>query len=116
MPLPPAASVALFTSSASLLICILHGVTMLHVDAIPICGFLKSSSPNPTARSIARLGACSTPSTTSFEYLRLSLSVMGDYLNYVDLFGLLIAFASLARGGRGVRGEAVRGVTQRCSI
>ena len=33
---------------------------------------------------------------------------MGGYLNYVDLFGLLIAFASLARGGQGVREEASR--------
>ena len=38
--------------------CMLHGVTMLQVDAMPTCGFAKSSSLKPTARSIARLGAC----------------------------------------------------------
>ena len=37
--------------------CMLHGVTMLHVDAMPTCGFLKSSRVNPTAYSIARLAA-----------------------------------------------------------
>jgi hypothetical protein len=52
------------------LMCILHGVTMLQVDAIPICGFEKSASVKPTARNMARPGACSTPSTTIREYRR----------------------------------------------
>lgn len=63
-PFPLAASTAELTLSASLLMCILQGVTMLQVEAIPTCGFLKSASLNPTARNMARLGACSTPSTT----------------------------------------------------
>src|SRR5699024_2034446 len=50
--------------SANSLICTLHGVTSLHVLAIPTIGFLKSSSVNPTARSIARLGALVFPSKT----------------------------------------------------
>ena len=54
-------------SAARPLMCMLHGVTMLQVEAIPICGRLKSSSSKPTARSIARLGACASPSTTTRE-------------------------------------------------
>ena len=53
--------------SASLSMCMLQGVTMLQVDAMPICGFLKSASSKPTARSMERLGARSTPSTTCDE-------------------------------------------------
>ena len=47
--------------------CILHGVTMLQVDAIPTIGFEKSSGLNPTGYSIARLGALSGPSNTMLE-------------------------------------------------
>ena len=50
--------------------CMLQGVTMLQVEAMPICGFLKSASSKPTALSIERLGARSTPSTTCDENLR----------------------------------------------
>jgi hypothetical protein len=57
--------------SASLSMCMLQGVTMLQVEAMPIWGFLKSASSKPTARSIARLGARSTPSTTSEECCRI---------------------------------------------
>ena len=57
--------------SANLSMCMLQGVTMLQVDAIPTWGFLKSASSNPTARSIERLGARSTPSTTNEEYWRI---------------------------------------------
>ena len=35
----------------------LHGVTMLQVEATPICGLRKSASLNPVAYSIARLAA-----------------------------------------------------------
>jgi hypothetical protein len=52
--------------------CILQGVTMLHVEAIPTTGFLKSSSLKPTARSMERLGARSAPSTYIEEYLLIS--------------------------------------------
>jgi hypothetical protein len=68
LPLAALAPSAAFNASWSM--CILQGVTMLQVDAIPTCGFLKSASSKPTARSIERLGARSTPSTTSDEYLR----------------------------------------------
>jgi hypothetical protein len=40
----------------------LHGVISLQVLAIPTRGLLKSSSVRPTARSIARLGARTSPS------------------------------------------------------
>ncbi len=65
--LPPAAFAPAAASSASSSMCMLQGVTMLHVDAMPTWLLPKSSSVNPTARSIARLGACSTPSTTTLE-------------------------------------------------
>jgi hypothetical protein len=63
----------------------LQGVTMAQVEAMPTCGFLKSASVKPTARSMARPGAASMPSTTWEEYLRrLSLSLMGKHLCCVD--------------------------------
>ena len=55
--LPPAASAPAPASRARTSMCMLHGVTMLQVDAMPTCGFAKSSSLKPTARSIARAGA-----------------------------------------------------------
>src|SRR6267143_198569 len=48
----------------------LHGVTMLQVEATPICDFLKSSALKPTACSMARLAARSGPSTTMDENAR----------------------------------------------
>jgi hypothetical protein len=48
--------------------CILQGVTIDHVLAIPTCGFAKSSRLKPTACSIARLAARSRPSTVWLEY------------------------------------------------
>src|ERR1043166_6040845 len=50
--------------------CMLQGVTMLQSDAMPTCDFLKSADVNPTACSIARLGARSAPSTTILENSR----------------------------------------------
>ena len=67
----------------------LQGVTMLQVEAMPIWGLEKSSSVNPTARSIARLGACATPSTTTLEYLRGS----ADLSLWLDI-AALIAFGA----------------------
>ncbi len=49
MALPPAVLTPSAASSASTSMCMLHGVTMLQVDAMPICGFLKSLFSNPTA-------------------------------------------------------------------
>jgi hypothetical protein len=51
----------------------LQGVIVLCALAIPTIGLVKSESPKPTARSIARLGARSSPSV--IERLRkLSLT------------------------------------------
>ena len=66
--LPEASSTPRPASRASSSMCILQGVTILQVDAIPTIGFSKSSSENPTARSMDRLGARSAPSTTMDEW------------------------------------------------
>jgi hypothetical protein len=50
--------------------CMLQGVTMLQVEAMPIMFFLKSLSPKPTARSMARLGARSGDSEICMECSR----------------------------------------------
>ncbi len=55
--LPPAPSAPAPACLASPSMCMLHGVTMLQVEAMPTCGLAKSSSLKPTARSMARLGA-----------------------------------------------------------
>src|ERR1700727_561745 len=68
----PAPSAPAATSRASSSICILQCVKLLHVDATPTCGFSKSASPKPTARSIDRLGVCFSPSTTRREWRRVS--------------------------------------------
>jgi hypothetical protein len=62
--LAPAASAPPAARRASSSMCILQGVKLLHVDAMPTCGLSKSPSTKPTARSMARLGVCFTPSTT----------------------------------------------------
>src|SRR3954470_7835171 len=48
----------------------LQGVTMLHSEAMPTTGFLKSSSVNPTGRSIERAPARLGPSVSTEENLR----------------------------------------------
>src|SRR5580658_1092409 len=68
--LPPAASTPAAASRASSPMCMLQGVTLLQVEATPICGLAKSSSRKPVARSIARAGACFTPSITTREFAR----------------------------------------------
>ena len=73
--LDPTESAPRAADSASLSICILHGVTILHVEAIPTWGFLKSSDSKPTARNMALEGACSGPSTISDEYFLLSFDI-----------------------------------------
>ena len=67
-PLPPDTFTEFSTTSASLLICILHGVTFAPVDAMPTKDFEKSSEVNPTPRSIDLDAAWFGPSTRSFEY------------------------------------------------
>src|ERR1700722_13729429 len=78
----PASSAPAATRRASSSICILQGVKLLHVDAIPTCGFSKSASPKPTARSIDRFGACFSPSTTKREWRRGSRA---------DFFGMRVS-------------------------
>ncbi len=56
--------------------CILQGVIILHVEAIPTCGILKSFVLKPTALNIALLGACSIPSTILLECFLKSLSLI----------------------------------------
>ena len=65
--LPPASSAPLAACTAKRSMCILQGVTIDHVEAMPTTGFLKSASVKPTALNIARLGARSGPSTTIEE-------------------------------------------------
>jgi len=65
--LPPAPATPLSAACASLSMCMLHGVSVLQVEAMPTCVRLKSRSSKPTARSIARLGVCLTPSNTTLE-------------------------------------------------
>ena len=62
---PPAAITPAFAFSANRLNDILQGVISFQEEAIPIWGFLKSSSFIPTALNIARAGALSKPSVTS---------------------------------------------------
>ena len=73
--LPPASSAPMAAASARSLMCVLQGVKLLQVDAIPTWGFWKSLSVKPTACNIARAAALSIPSTTSDEYLRRSSSL-----------------------------------------
>src|SRR5689334_1644578 len=75
-PLPPAPSAPAMASVASSLMCMLQGVRLAHVEATPICGFWKSASWKPTARSIARDGVCFAPSTTRREYCRASTPLL----------------------------------------
>ena len=64
---PPAACTPFFTAFASRSSERLQGVISFQEDATPICGFAKSSSPMPTARSIPRAAVFSRPSVTSRE-------------------------------------------------
>ena len=69
--LAPAASAPCAAASASLSMCMLQGVTIDQVEAMPTCALAKSWRWKPTGYNMARLGACSTPSTTTEEYGRL---------------------------------------------
>ena len=62
---PPAARTPSFARLASRSSERLQGVISFHDEATPICGLTMSSSPMPTARSIARAGALASPSVTS---------------------------------------------------
>ena len=50
--------------------CMLQGVTIDQVEAMPTIGFLKSASVNPTGRSIERAPARAGPSTMTEEWGR----------------------------------------------
>ena len=90
-PLPPAASAPAAAARASTSMCMLQGVTLAHVEAMPICGRLKSASLNPTARSMARAGAFFRPSTTCEENWRgltVFLELMGS--GFLFCFGACV--------------------------
>ena len=63
---PPAARTPSLARLASRSSGRLHGVTSFHDEHTPTCDLPQSSSPMPTARSIARAGARPTPSVTSW--------------------------------------------------
>ena len=86
--LAPASSAPIAAASASSLMCMLQGVTMLQVEAMPTWGLSKSAPVKPTARSMARLGAWATPSTTIEECGRWS---------FIGAASLLIALGWLGR-------------------
>ena len=67
---PPAARTPAFTDSASARRCTLHGVTSVHVFAMPTSGFSRSASEKPAPLSIARAGAREGP------FLMLSLRIV----------------------------------------
>src|SRR5687767_8196056 len=71
MALPPAALAPTSDSRASASMCILQGVTIDQVEAMPTMGFLKSASLKPTGRSIARAPARLGPSTRTEECWRV---------------------------------------------
>ena len=68
--LAPAASTPAAAALASWSMCMLHGVTWLHVEQTPTCGLAKSARVNPTACSMARPAARDGPSTTADEKRR----------------------------------------------
>src|SRR6185312_13807060 len=67
MALPPFSFAPFSASSASLSMCMLHGVTLLQVEAMPMMGLEKSSGLKPTGYSMARAAARSGPSTRTLE-------------------------------------------------
>ncbi len=68
----PALATPSAAARASWSMCALQGVTWLQVDATPICDFAKSPRSNPTACSMARLGARSGASTSGPDQWRWS--------------------------------------------
>ena len=65
--MPPSALTASSALCASTSSPALQGVIVLYPLAMPTIGLVKSSSPKPTARSIARLGERWTPWVMSWE-------------------------------------------------
>src|ERR1700761_3713032 len=81
--LPPFAFTPFSVSSASLSMCMLHGVTLLQVEATPMIGFLKSASVNPTGYNIARAAARSGPSTSKLENGRIAFGFFADVFVFI---------------------------------
>src|ERR1041384_5658390 len=79
--LPPASLTPTDASTASLAMCMLHGVTMLQVEAMPIWDFWKSSFEKPTACNIARLAARSAPSTIRDAQAHCKLEAAAFFIN-----------------------------------
>src|SRR5438270_10739357 len=63
---PPASRTPTFARFANRSSGMLHGVTSFLLDATPTCALSQSASVIPTARNIARAGARSNPSVTSW--------------------------------------------------
>lgn len=90
---PPPSTAPRFADKANLSLCMLQGVTSLPVLAIPIVGLRKSSSVNPAARSIARLGARFAPSLITLltdsqilMSLHLCFQIMLDFKPCMPIF------------------------------
>ena len=79
-PTPPAEVTPALALSANSFKWMLQGVTSLQAEATPTMGFLKSSSWNPTARSMARLGARLSPSVIMEERCFRSIFFKADSL------------------------------------
>jgi hypothetical protein len=75
---PPASRMPCLTACARKRWFRLHGIVSIHSCATPTSGFARSSSVKPTAFSIARAGARSTPSVRS-ALRRLAGSVGCSY-------------------------------------
>ncbi len=58
--------------------CMLHGVTLLQVDAMPMRGFLKSASVKPTGYSMERAAARCGPSSRPLENGRMLMTLLAD--------------------------------------
>ncbi len=63
---PPAARIPSFTNVASRRWLMLQGIVSIHVVATPMIGWLRSSSVNPIALSIALAPARSGPSVSAW--------------------------------------------------
>ena len=102
---PPARADALLDVLASTRWLRLHGIVSIQVVATPTSGFARSSSVKPTAFSIARAGARSTPSVSA-ALRRLAGSV--GCVETLMRAALLPAATPKRQDRRGVREAALR--------
>src|SRR6266403_5814942 len=103
--LPPPPSTPAHASRARSPMCMLQGVTFPQVEATPICGLSKSWSRKPTARNMARAGACVSPSTTRRECRRGSMLRFTAHSLVYSSFTERAAHAVEADGPGGRHGE-----------